>query len=37
MLGEQYKPFAVRLRRLADAFDEDQILALIECYVNKKD
>jgi len=36
MLGEQYKPFAVRLRRLADAFDEDQILALIECYVNKK-
>jgi len=28
-----YKPFAERLCRLVDAFDEDQILALIERYV----
>lgn len=29
---DQYKPFAAKLGQLVDAFDEDQILALIERY-----
>jgi len=32
-MGAGYEPFAERLCRLVDAFDEDQILALIERYV----
>jgi hypothetical protein len=35
-MGEQYKPFAGRLRQLVDVFDEDGILALIERYTSKK-
>ena len=29
-LGEEYKPFAERLRKLVDAFDEDKIMDLIK-------
>jgi len=32
-LGEQYHPFAHRLRQLVETFDEDQLLALIEQYM----
>ena len=32
-LGEQYRPFAQRLRQLVETFDEDQLLALIEQYM----
>ena len=32
-MDASYEPFAARLCRLVDAFDEDQILALIERYV----
>ncbi len=30
--GDEYKPFARRLRELAEAFDEDQIMVLIKKY-----
>jgi hypothetical protein len=33
-LGEQYRPFIERLCQLVDEFDEDQLLALIERYLN---
>lgn len=32
-LSPQYRPFAARLRRLVEAFDEDRILAMIEEYI----
>jgi CheY-like chemotaxis protein len=32
-LGAQYRPFTARLCQLAEAFDEDQVLALIERYI----
>ena len=35
-MGERYQPFANRLRQLVDAFDEDQILALIEKYMTDR-
>jgi CheY-like chemotaxis protein len=31
-LGPQYQPFAAQLRQLAESYDEDKILALIEHY-----
>jgi hypothetical protein len=33
MLGEQYRPFARELRRLADNFDDEQIQALVKQYL----
>ena len=33
-LGEQYVPFAHKLRKLAKGFEERQILALVQQYVD---
>lgn len=34
-LGDEYKPFAIRLRHLVEAFDEDKIMVLIKSQMNQ--
>ena len=36
-LGEPYRPFAESLRRLAENFADEEVLALVEQYVRKED